>query len=89
MKVEYKFTEKEIKDAMRFVGETYKLGSRPTETGRGRRLFADMIPPEYRQAAEDMVERCRYQYSHNSYEVKMTADEIVALRYLVDYCGAL
>lgn len=89
MRVEYKFTEEEIKKAMRLVGETYKLGSHITETGRGKRLFADMIPPEYRQAAVDMVERCKYQYSHNTYEVKMTVDEIVALRYLVDYVMAL
>ena len=89
MTIEYKFNEEGIKKAMELVGETYRLGSKPTETGRGRRLFADMIPPEYRQAAEDMVERCRYQHIHHSYEVKMTADEIVALRYLVDYVMAL
>lgn len=89
MTVEYKFTEQWIKDAMRVVGETYKLGSNITNTGRGKRLFAQMIPDEYKEVADRMIERCRYQYSHNTYEVKMTAEEIIAIRYLVDYVMAL
>lgn len=89
MKIEYKFTEDGIKDAMKVVGETYKLGSAPTNTGRGKRLFAQMIPDNYKDLANKVIDRCKYQYSHNTYEVSMSADEIAVLRYLVDYVMAL
>ena len=90
MKVKYEFTADEISRHMRVIGETYKLGSRITETGRGRRLFHSMIPDEYKATALKLVDKCKHVYSHGIKEsVALSAEEYVALRYLVDYVMSL
>ena len=86
MEIKYEFSPEEVIKDMQVVGETYKLGSRPTETGRGRRLFHTMIPDEYKETALKLVDRCKYAYSHGlRNNVTMTSEEIVALKLLVKY----
>ena len=86
MQVMYVFTPDEVIEQMRYIGEIYKLGSRPMDTGRAKRLYATTMSDLNQNVVEKMVERCKYAYAHGLKEnITMTAEEVVVLRRLVDF----
>lgn len=90
MKIVYKFEPEEIREDLMLIGETYKLGSKPTETDRGKRLYAKMIPADMQDDAQAMIEKAKYVYSHGlKADTELTPKQIVAIKELVKYCLAL
>ena len=86
MKVIYEFTPNEwIVPAMKFVGEIYKLGSHPMETGKAKRLYQELMSDLDPDLVTKMIDRCKYAYSHVLREnIILTAEELVVLRRLED-----
>ena len=90
MEVMYKMTPNEVEGRMRLIGETYKLGSGITKTGRGRRLYASIIPDRLDDRAKKMIEMCKYVYSHGaSSDLMFTLEDIEVLDLLARYCMRL
>ena len=90
MEIKYEFSPEEISRHMMVIGETFKLGSKPTEIGRGRRLFQSMIPEQDREIALRLADKCKYVYSHGlGNKISMTSDEIRVLRKLLRYVKML
>lgn len=90
MEIEYRFTPDELRKELRLIGETYRLGSKPTETIKGKRLYAQMIPSELENEAEYIIKKAKYEYSNGLKEdMALTSKQLIALRKLVDYCMAL
>jgi len=90
MQIVYKMTNEEIGRHMKVIGETYKLGSNPTNTGRGKRLYAQIMPEHLRDSADKMIDRCKYVYSHGiKTDIEMTAEDIEVLHYLIQYVMSL
>lgn len=87
MQINYNFTPEEIKLHMQLIAETYRLGSRPTETGRGKRLFQQYIPADLQPTALEVVKKCKAFTGKSN--VTLTGDELVALRLLVAYVMSL
>lgn len=85
MTVEYTFTPDELLHHMRFIGETFKLGSNTTQTGRGRRLYASIVGDDIH--AKSVIDMCKRCYTHGRKEdITLTGDEILSLRKLITYC---
>ena len=90
MEIIYRMSAGEIEQDMRLVGETYKLGSGKTNTMRGRRLFDEIVPAKYIERARDIVNDCKYVYSHGMRQPRdFTVEDIAVLKYLVEYCMKL
>lgn len=90
MEVAYKFKASEVIQHMNYVGECFKLGSQPAKTGRGKRLYAEMIPAEYEEDARKMIERCRHTYSCGiKNDVEMSSRDCTVLFLLCNYVSAL
>ena len=90
MTILYRFEPEEIESTMRLIGETFKLGSHLTETGRGKRLLKEMLSDCSKTVAEDLVSSCKYVYSHGMNGPRdFTSEELIVLRHLMQYCLAL
>ena len=85
MTVKYTFTPDELLQHMRFIGETFKLGSNITQTGRGKRLYASIVGDDpYAKSVIDMCKRC---YTHGRKDnITLSGEEILSLRKLIAYC---
>ena len=91
MEILYSFAPIELSQDFRFIGETFKLGSQKTKTGRGRRLYESYIVTKgYDEDAVELINKAKYVYSHGLHEnITLTARQIVVLRELVKYCMEL
>lgn len=90
MRVVYEFDAYEIINKANLIGETFMLGSQKHKTGRGKRLYEQMFEPEYREAADRMISRCKRWYSSGlKKKVTLNKEDIIAMGKLVEYCKAL
>ena len=90
MEIIYRFKPEEVKDDFMLIGETYRMGSKPTETGRGKRLYAQMIPIDMQADAQTIIEKAKYAHSHGlKADIELTPRQIVVIKELVKYCLAL
>lgn len=84
MNVIYELEPSELHRHFELIKETFARSI--VETGRGRRLYQQIIPEEYREQAEKVIDMSRRELRKSR---QMTADEILAMSYLVDYCMSL
>lgn len=84
MNVIYELQPSELHRHFELIKETFARGI--VKTGRGKRLYQQIIPKEYRAQAEKVIEMSRTKLKNPR---QMTADEILAMRYLIDYCMSL
>ncbi len=90
MEIVYKFSPSEVMKDFCLISETYRLGSKPTETGRGKRLYKQMIDPENEEMARELIEKARYAHAHGlKNDVELTSKQILVLKQLVNYCMTL
>jgi len=91
MEILYSFSPIELASDFRFVGETFKLGSRKFETGRGKRLYETYIVSKgYDEDAVELINKAKYVYSHGlQSNITLTSRQIVILRQLIRYCKEL
>lgn len=89
MKIVYKVSAEEIGPMIRFIGETFKLGSNPANTGRGKRLWNDILGTREQEASE-WVTKCKRWYSKGvPEEIELTYRDLDTLRKLERYCYSL
>lgn len=91
MEIKYAFKPCEVIEDFKLIGETFKLGSNVTKTGRGRRLYKDLISDKgYDEIAEGLIDKAKYIHSHGLVnDTVLTKEQIVVLKQLVIYCVGL
>jgi len=91
VRVYVEFDHDEIREKIPYllVAETFSRGSRPTQTGRGKRLFKEMFPTSREQEhVRELVRIARsYTYLKGApRELKMTTDTYDLWLKLAQYC---
>ena len=81
-------TYDDIKNELRLISETYKRGSNPTQTFRGKRIFAEIFANDNIDMVNDVLKRVR-QFTHKQNELQLTPTELSIFYKLVDYCKRL
>jgi len=85
--VEYrlKMSAKDYNNLKNLISETFRRGSRITQTGRGKRLYNEMIPECYREDAERIIRNCRI-LAPAVEDKLLTVEEVRILELLEIYC---
>lgn len=90
MEIRYKFKAEELKKDLTLIGETFSMGSKPTKTGRGKRLYAEMIPTDMEEDAQMIITKGKHAFTNGLREdIELTSRQILVLKKLVNYCLAL
>ena len=78
---------------IKFIGETFRLGSKPYATGRGKRLWKQYTENTGRteEDFQKMITKCKRWHSHgmNEDQTYFTVEDIGTLKILEQYCIAL
>lgn len=80
-----KMSADEYNSLKNLISETFRRGSRITQTGRGKRLYESIISEQYREDAKRLVSLCKIE-SPAVRDKEFTVEEIIALKMLEKYC---
>ena len=86
MQIMYKFSKTELSNDVALIAETYRLGSKPTETGRGKRLFRKFVPESEDEIARKIISTCKRGITT---DILFTEQEWEVFKKVVNYCVAL
>lgn len=92
MEIVYRFSPEEVRQDLMLIGETFKLGSNPTKTGRGKRLFNTLIQSNGVDEDElnHIIDKAKFVHSHGmKNSVELTLEQVRLIKLLVAYCMEL
>ncbi len=91
MEIQYSFKPEEVICDFKLIGETFMLGSQKVKTGKGKRMYTQLITSKgYDDIAVELINKARYAYTHGlKNDVVLTSQEIRVLKELVIYCVGL